>query len=48
MITRIDSKLESKRDVPQSEKVVVEMGRGIRMFISNRSQAAPAGEILRQ
>jgi hypothetical protein len=34
-------------DGPQSEKVVVEMGSGIRMFISNRRQAALAGEVLR-
>jgi hypothetical protein len=41
MITRIDSKLESKRDVPQSEKVVVEMGRGIHVY--QQSQTSRAG-----
>ena len=34
-------------EVQQSEKVVVEMGGGIRMLIGNRRQAALAGEVLR-
>ena len=34
-------------EVSKSEKVVVEMGGGIRMLIGNRRQAALAGEVLR-
>lgn len=34
-------------EVPKSENVVVEMGGGIRMLVSNRAQAALAGEVLR-
>jgi transposase-like protein len=34
-------------EVARSEKLVVEMGGGIRMLVSNRAQAALAGEVLR-
>jgi transposase-like protein len=34
-------------DVSRSEKLVVEMGDGIRMLVSNRTQAELAGEVLR-
>ena len=34
-------------EVPKSEKVVVEMGGGIRMLVGNRTQATLAGEVLR-
>lgn len=34
-------------EVPNSEKVVVEMGGGIRMLIGNQTQATLAGEVLR-
>jgi transposase-like protein len=34
-------------EVSRSEKLVVEMGAGIRMLVSNRRQAALAGEVLR-
>ena len=33
--------------MPHSEKMVVEMGGGVRMLVSNRRQAALAGEVLR-
>jgi transposase-like protein len=34
-------------EVPNSEKVIVEIGGGIRMLIGNRAQATLAGEVLR-
>ena len=34
-------------EVAQSEKMVVEMAGGVRMLVSNRTQAALAGEVLR-
>jgi transposase-like protein len=34
-------------EVPNSEKVIVEIGGGIRMLIGNRTQATLAGEVLR-
>ena len=34
-------------EIPRSENVVVEMGCGVRVLVSNRAQAALAGELLR-